>query len=76
MIHTYSEFHSPKCWMFEDIGLSDWLLEMDETPVEKLAETLFAIDADYGAALEKVKSAMSVVNSCFNSSMKHIRGIL
>jgi hypothetical protein len=47
IIHTYSEFHSPKCWMFKDIGLPEWLLEMDETPVEKMAETLFAIDADY-----------------------------
>lgn len=35
IIHTYSEFHSPKCWMFKDIGLGEWLLEMDETPVEK-----------------------------------------
>jgi hypothetical protein len=37
IIHTYSEFHSPKCWMFKDIGLPEWLLEMDETPVEKMA---------------------------------------
>ncbi len=29
IIHTYSEFHSPKCWMFKDIGLPEWLLEID-----------------------------------------------
>lgn len=76
IIHTYSEFHSPKCWMFQDIGLDDWLLEMDETPVEKMAETLFAIDADYPAAQAKVKKAMTYVHDCFGRSMKHIGGVL
>lgn len=76
IIHTYSEFHSPKCWMFQDIGLNEWLLEMDETPVEKMAETLFAIDADYPAAQTKVKKAMSYVHECFGRSAKHIGGIV
>lgn len=76
IIHTYSEFHSPKCWMFQDIGLSDWLLEMDETPVEKIAETLFEIEADYSGAQAKVRAAMALVNGCFASSMGHIEGIL
>ena len=70
IIHTYSEFHSPKCWMFKDIGLPEWLLEMDETPVEKMAETLFAIDADYPAAQAKVKKAMAYVHECFARSMQ------
>lgn len=70
IIHTYSEFHSPKCWMFKDIGLPEWLLEMDETPVEKMASTLFEIDADYAAAQAKVKKAMAYVHECFAGSMK------
>lgn len=76
ILHTYSEFHSPKCWMFQDIGLGEWLLEMDETPVEKIAETLFAIDADYAAAQAKVKKAMGYVHQCFGKSMKHVRTLL
>jgi polysaccharide pyruvyl transferase WcaK-like protein len=76
IIHAYSEFHSPKCWMFKDIGLPEWLLEMDDTPVEKLAETLFAIDADYPAAQAKVKKAMAYVNECFSGSMKHVKSVL
>ena len=76
IIHTYSEFHSPKCWMFKDIGLGEWLLEMDETPVEKMAETLFAIDADYPAVQAKVKKAMAYVHECFGKSMKHVKGVL
>lgn len=72
IIHTFSEFHSPKCWMFQDIGLNEWLLEMDETPVSKMAETLFAIDADYPSALAKVKKAMGFVHECFGKSMKQV----
>ncbi|OYW75998.1 MAG: hypothetical protein B7Z37_10670 [Verrucomicrobia bacterium 12-59-8] len=76
IIHTYSEFHSPKCWMFKDIGLGEWLLEMDETPANKMAETLFAIDADYPAAQAKVKKAMDYVHECFGRSMQHVRNVL
>jgi polysaccharide pyruvyl transferase WcaK-like protein len=76
IIHTYSEFHSPKCWMFKDIGLPEWLLEMDETPVEKMAGTLFAIDADYAGAQTKVKKAMAFVHERFAVSMKAVRSIL
>jgi polysaccharide pyruvyl transferase WcaK-like protein len=76
IIHTYSEFHSPKCWMFKDIGLGEWLLEMDETPADKMAETLFAIDADYPAAQAKVKKAMAYVHECFGGSMKQVGNVL
>ena len=61
IIHTFSEFHSPKCWMFKDIGLPEWLLEYDSTPAARMAETLFAIHDDYPAALAKVKKAMAFV---------------
>jgi polysaccharide pyruvyl transferase WcaK-like protein len=76
IIHTYSEFHSPKCWMFKDIGLGEWLLEMDETPAEKMAETLFAIDADHPAALAKVKKAMDFVHQRQADTMRLVRGVL
>lgn len=76
IIHTYSEFHSPKCWMFQDIGLPEWLLEMDETPVEKMVETLFAIHADYPAALAKVRRAMGYVHECFSRSMQRVGAVV
>lgn len=75
IIHTYSEFHSPKCWMFQDIGLGEWLLEFDETPVEKMADTLLAIDADYPAALTKVKKAMDFVHERQAATMKVVGSI-
>jgi len=76
IIHTYSEFHSPKCWMFKDIGLPEWLLEMDETPAAKMAETLFAIHDDYPGAQAKVKKAMAFVHQRFASSMKVVKKTL
>jgi len=72
IIHTYSEFHSPKCWMFRDIGLSDWLLEFDSTPAEKMADTLFAIHEDYPAALLKVRGAMDFVKQRQAESMQAV----
>lgn len=76
IIHTYSEFHSPKCWMFRDIGLSEWLLEFDSTPAAKMAETLFAIHDDYPAALAKVKKAMTFVEERQAATMAVVRKLL
>ena len=70
IIHTFSEFHSPKCWMFEDVGLGEWLLEIDETPVETMVETLLAIDADQPAARAKVAKAMDFVHRRQADTMK------
>lgn len=76
VIHTYSEFHSPKCWMFKDIGLPEWLLEFDSTPAAKMAETLFAIHDEYPAALVKVKKAMAFVEQRQGATMAVVRRIL
>ena len=76
VIHTFSEFHSPKCWMFRDIGLPEWLLEFDSTPAAKMAETLFAIHDDYPAAQAKVNKAMAFVEKCQADSMAVVRKVL
>jgi polysaccharide pyruvyl transferase WcaK-like protein len=76
IIHTFSEFHSPKCWMFEDIGLAEWLPEFDSTPASKMAEILFAIDADYPAALAKVKKAMNFVHQRQAETMRAVGKVL
>lgn len=76
IIHTFSEFHGPKCWMFEDIGLGEWLLEFDSTPAAKMAETLFAIDADYPAALAKVRKAMDFVHQGQAETMRVVKSLL
>jgi polysaccharide pyruvyl transferase WcaK-like protein len=76
ILHTYSEFHSPKCWMFKDIGLPEWLLEFDTTPAAKMAAALFAIHDDYNAALAKVKKAMDFVHQRGADTMQVVAKVL
>lgn len=76
ILHTYSEFHSPKCWMFADIGLAEWLLEFDSTPASEMAEKLLGIDANYPAARAKVRQAMDFVHRRQADTMRVVRGLL
>ena len=76
MMHTFSEFHSPKCWMFKDIGLEEWAPEFDATPAEKMFEILMGIHQDYPAAQAKVKKAMAYVEDRAKSQMNVLRGVI
>lgn len=76
MMHTFSEFHSPKCWMFKDIGLEAWAPEFDATPSEKMFDILMGIHNDYPAAESKVKTAMAYVEQRAASQMKVLNGII
>lgn len=76
MMHTFSEFHSPKCWMFKDIGLEEWAPEFDSTPAEKMFEILMGIHNDYATAQAKVKKAMAFVEERAAAQMKQLKRIL
>ncbi|QIF02480.1 polysaccharide pyruvyl transferase family protein [Roseimicrobium sp. ORNL1] len=76
MMHTFSEFHSPKCWMFKDIGLEEWAPEFDATPATKMFESLMGIHKDYPAAQAKVKKAMAYVEERAQSQMKVLKGVI
>lgn len=76
IIHTYSAFHSPKCYMFKDIGLPEWLLEFDSTPAGTIFDTLMAISDDQPGAEAKVKKAMDYVASRQADSMAVVRKLL
>ncbi len=76
MMHTFSEFHSPKCWMFKDIGLEEWAPEFDATPATKMFEILMGIHKDYPAAQAKVKKAMAYVEERAKSQMTVLKGVI
>lgn len=76
MMHTFSEFHSPKCWMFKDIGLEEWAPEFDATPATKMFEILMGIHRDYPAAQAKVKKAMAYVEQRAKSQMTVLKGVI
>jgi len=76
MMHTFSEFHSPKCWMFRDIGLEEWAPEFDSTPPEEMFRILMDIHKDYPAAEAKVAKAMDYVHERAAASMGVLRDVL
>jgi hypothetical protein len=76
MMHTFSEFHSPKCWMFKDIGLEEWAPEFDSTPADKMFEILMGIHKDYAGAEAKVKKAMAYVEERAQSQMNVLRSVI
>lgn len=76
IIHWFSEFHGLKCWMFEDIGLEDWLLEIDTTPAETVFQTVMAIEKDYPAAQAKVKKAMDFVHERQAATMTVVKKVI
>jgi polysaccharide pyruvyl transferase WcaK-like protein len=76
MMHTYSEFHSPKCWMFKDIGLEEWAPEFDGTSAETMFKLLMGIHDNYPAAQAKVKKAMEFVEKRAAAQMTELKRIL
>lgn len=76
IIHWFSEFHGLKCWMFEDIGLKDWLLEIDTTPAETVFQTVMTIEKDYPAAQAKVKKAMDYVHERQAATMGVVKKVI
>jgi hypothetical protein len=76
IIHTFSEFHSPKCWMFKDIGLEEWAPEFDATPATKMFEILMGIHRDYPAAQAKVKKAMAYVEQRAAAQMTEMKRVI
>lgn len=76
MIHTYSEFHSPKCWMFNDIGLKEWAPEFDSTTPRQMFDILMSIANDYDAAQKRVKKAMAFVEERAAMQMNTLKSIL
>lgn len=76
MMHTFSEFHSPKCWMFKDIGLEEWAPEFDSTPATKMFDLLMGIHRDYPAAEAKVKKAMAFVEKRAAAQMNELKRVI
>jgi len=52
-----------KAWMLRDLGIEEWLFDIDEDPEEQITAALLDIHNDYDAALSKVKSAMDIVHN-------------
>jgi hypothetical protein len=60
-LHLRQPTDGRKGQMMRDIGLADWLFELDATSGRQIADALLKIRADYPAAQDKLKNAMAVV---------------
>jgi len=71
-IHVRQPTDTRKGQMWRDIGLAEWLFEIDECTGEQIAATLLAIQANYPQAKAKLKKAMGMVKNRQRASMKEL----
>lgn len=76
IIHYYSPQHGLKAWMFRDIGLPEWLIDIDREPAVHALEALMGIHHDYKRARAKVKRAMTFVESRSSEAIQDIKKLL
>jgi polysaccharide pyruvyl transferase WcaK-like protein len=72
VIHMFSKRHGLKAWMFRDIGLPEWLVDIDQEPASSAIDALMNIHGDYPRAKEKVKRSMNYVESRSAEMVKDI----
>lgn len=75
-IHWFTWRHGNKAWMFRDIGLSEWLLDIDSEPASRAIATLMRIHDRYDLAQSKVKRAMATVDAREAEMCSDIRNVL
>lgn len=75
-MHLASPRHGLKRWMFRDIGLSEWLFDIDADPASQFTAALLKIDAKPALAKSKVNRAMHTVNTRSQEMMDELKGVL
>ena len=61
IIHAWPPSHGRKCFMFQDIGLGEWLFPVDESTAAQWVAVLISNYKNYAAAQAKVAKAMQFV---------------
>ena len=62
-IHYFSRQHGFKAWMFRDIGLAEWLLDIDRDPAARVTAALDRITALPDLTRAKLDRAMTGVHA-------------
>ena len=60
-LHYYSKTHGNKAQMFADIGLADWLIDIDNQPVKAVIDQLSLWSLDETSARTKARLGMNQV---------------
>ncbi len=62
-----------KAWMLRDLGVEQWLFDIDQQSSGEITAALLEIHDNYDAALDKVKSAMDVVHKRQEETMAVVK---
>jgi polysaccharide pyruvyl transferase WcaK-like protein len=73
VVHARPLVHGRKGWMFRDIGLPEWLFEIDQSPATDWTRRLLDVHCDYPAAKAKVQQAMQLVAQRQANTMRTVR---
>ena len=76
IIHYFSKRHGLKAWMFRDIGLPEWLYDIDEEPTDRPLKALMDIHKHYDRAEIKVDRAMAFVEQKSTEMINDLRHYL
>lgn len=59
--------------MYYDLGLADWVFEIEESTGEQITARLMEVTKDYDKAREKAAGAMKIVEKCYDKATEIIR---
>lgn len=76
VVHARSLAHGRKGWMFRDIGLPEWLFDIDKASSADITKAVMDIHKDYPAAKARVKKAMTFVADRQKVTMQTVRKTL
>jgi polysaccharide pyruvyl transferase WcaK-like protein len=75
-IHLRQPTDTRKGQMWRDIGLGDWLFEIDQSTGDQIAAAVVALGADYAATRAKAAKAMEYVRHRQKATMDVVAGAL
>ena len=76
IVHARPLRHGRKGWMFDDIGLGDWLFDIDATPAATVADTVLSLHAENPAARARAAAAMDRVRERQRHTLDVIEQVL
>ncbi len=62
-----------KAWMLRDLGIEEWLFDLDKDSADEITASLMNIHNDYDAALGKVNNAMNFVHKRQKETMDVVK---
>lgn len=75
-IHYFSPKHGVKAWMFDDIGLAEWLYDINQVDAKVVFAELLRMENDMCAARLKAREAWERVHSISQQMGETIRSIV